>query len=287
MQTDVLVVGAGPTGLMLATELRLAGVAAVSIDASRAPSGLAKGAVIQPRTAEVFDLRGMMGHLLERALPGEPSSGHFGGLPVELNCQPWNTRYPFPVPAPQAAVEQVLTQRLAEYGVSVRHGHQLTALHADDDWATATVHDQVTGTDLKVRARYLVACDGGHSTVRKLLGIPFPGQVGTRSAVLAEVRLASISISYRPASANFTRWFVTAVVTGACSTLWREAFTGWCSAPSKRPPMIRYATAPLRPTRSVTPCGLSGDPTLSWGRSPQRPGSAMRPGKSSTTVSAE
>ncbi|MGH3997504.1 MAG: FAD-dependent monooxygenase [Pseudonocardiaceae bacterium] len=58
---------------------------------------------------------------------------------------------------------------------------------------TATVHDHATGTDLEIRARYLVACDGGHSTVRKLLGIPFPGQAGTRPAVLAEVRLTSIS----------------------------------------------------------------------------------------------
>lgn len=94
---------------------------------------------------------------------------------------------------PQSCIEQLLVQRLAEFDISVRRGHQLTALRPDDDRVTATVHDQATGADLEIRARYLVACDGGHSTVRKLLDIPFPGHAGTRLAVLAEVRLTSIS----------------------------------------------------------------------------------------------
>jgi 2-polyprenyl-6-methoxyphenol hydroxylase-like FAD-dependent oxidoreductase len=193
MQTDVLVVGAGPTGLMLGTELGLAGVTPVIIDALPVPSGQAKGGGVQPRTAEVFDLRGMMDQLLDRALPQEPVGGHFGGLPVELDCRPWNTRHPYPVAIPQWRLEQLLTERLADYDISVHRGHELTALHPDDDGVTATVHDQATGTDLHIRARYLVACDGGHSTVRKLLGIPFPGQAGTMAAVLADVRLTSVS----------------------------------------------------------------------------------------------
>jgi 2-polyprenyl-6-methoxyphenol hydroxylase-like FAD-dependent oxidoreductase len=193
MQTDVLVVGAGPTGLMLGTELGLAGVTPVVIDALPTPSGQSKGGGVQPRTAEVFDLRGMMDQLRDRVLPHEPISGHFGGLPVALDCRPWNTRHPYVTPIPQGRIEQSLTQRLADYDISVRRGHVLTALQPDDDGVTATLHDQVTGTDLDVRARYLVACDGGHSTVRKLLGVPFPGQAGTRFSVLADVRLTSVS----------------------------------------------------------------------------------------------
>ncbi|HSL08454.1 MAG TPA: FAD-dependent monooxygenase [Pseudonocardiaceae bacterium] len=193
MQIDVLVVGAGPTGLMLGTELGLAGVTPVVIDALPTPSGQAKGGGVQPRTAEIFDLRGMTDQLLDRALQGEPVGGHFGGLPVELDCRPWNTRHPYPVAIPQWRIEQWLTERLAGYGISVRRGHELIALHPDDDGVTATVHDQAIGTDLHIRARYLVACDGGHSTVRTLLGVPFPGQAGSRPAVLADVRLTSIS----------------------------------------------------------------------------------------------
>ncbi|MGH3812239.1 MAG: FAD-dependent monooxygenase, partial [Pseudonocardiaceae bacterium] len=193
MQTEVLVVGAGPTGLMLATELGLAGVTPAIIDVLPTPSGQAKGAAVQPRTAEVFDLRGMMDRVLDGALPHEPVGGHFGGLPVVLDYRPWNTQHPYVTPIPQGRIEQILTERLADYDVSVRRGHELTALHLDDDGVTATVRDQVTGTDLDIRARYLVACDGGHSTVRKLWRVPFPGQAGTMAAVLADVRLTSIS----------------------------------------------------------------------------------------------
>jgi 2-polyprenyl-6-methoxyphenol hydroxylase-like FAD-dependent oxidoreductase len=100
VQTDVLVIGAGPTGLMLGTELGLAGVTPVVIDMLPAPSGQSKGSAVQPRTAEVFDLRGMMDQLLDRALPHEPGTGHFGGLPVPLDCRPWNTRYPCITPIP-------------------------------------------------------------------------------------------------------------------------------------------------------------------------------------------
>ncbi|HKR48373.1 MAG TPA: FAD-dependent monooxygenase [Pseudonocardiaceae bacterium] len=193
MQTDVLVVGAGPTGLMLATELGLAGVTPLVIDALPVPSGQAKGGVLQPRTAEVFDLRGLMDQLPESALSQAPIGGHFGGLPVELDARPWNTRHPYPVAIPHERVEQVLTERLADYDIAVHFGHELTALQSAEDGVVATVHDQAADSDLHIRAQYLVACDGGHSTVRKLLGVPFPGHAGTMTAVLAHVRLTSVS----------------------------------------------------------------------------------------------
>lgn len=60
---------------------------------------------MQPRTAEVFDLRGMMDQLPESTLPRELIGGHFGGLPVELDCRPWNTRHPYPVPIPHERVD--------------------------------------------------------------------------------------------------------------------------------------------------------------------------------------
>jgi 2-polyprenyl-6-methoxyphenol hydroxylase-like FAD-dependent oxidoreductase len=193
VQTDVLVVGAGPTGLMLGAELALAGVTPMVIDTLPAPSGQSKGARAPPRTAEIFDLRGLTDQLLERTLTHEAVSGHFGGMPVELNCQPWNTRHLYPLSIPQGRLEQLLAERLAGYGISVRRGHELIGLHRADEGITATVYDRATDTEVHLRARYLVACDGGHSTVRALLEVPFPGQAGTRPAVLADVRLASVS----------------------------------------------------------------------------------------------
>lgn len=178
---------------MLGTELGLAGVSPMIIDTLLTLSGQAKGAGVQPRTVEVFDLRGMADQLLEKALPREPISGHFGGLPVELDYRPWNTRHPYLVSIPQDRIEQLLTERLADCDISVYRGHELIGCNCDDDGVTATVHDRATDADVHVRARYLVACDGGHSTVRALVGVPFPGQAGTRPAVLAEVRLTSIS----------------------------------------------------------------------------------------------
>jgi 2-polyprenyl-6-methoxyphenol hydroxylase-like FAD-dependent oxidoreductase len=135
----------------------------------------------------------MAEQLLEKSLPRAPISGHFGGLPVELDCRPWNTRHPYLGSIPQGSIEQLLTERLADDGISVRRGSELIGLNCDDDGVTATVHDKATDAEIPIRARYLVACDGGHSTVRALLGVPFPGQAGTRPAVLAEVRLTSIS----------------------------------------------------------------------------------------------
>ena len=109
--------------------------------------------------------------------------GHFAGLPVELDCRPWRTRHPYPVAIPQARLEAFLEQRLAGQGVPVLRGHEVTAVEQDADGVTAG----------DIRGSYLVACDGGHSTVRKLLGVPFPGTAGRMSGVVADITLASRS----------------------------------------------------------------------------------------------
>jgi 2-polyprenyl-6-methoxyphenol hydroxylase-like FAD-dependent oxidoreductase len=203
-----------------------------------------------------------------------------------LDCRPWNTRHPYVTPIPQGRIEQLLTERLADYDVSVRRGHELTALHPDDDGVTATVRDHVTGTGLDICARYLVACDGGHSAVRKLLRVLFPGQAGTMAAVLADVRLTSISHLVPTSISQFTAmvrdgdgyWSMLNPLEG---DLYRLVF-----GPFERPPPISDATAPSRPTRSATPCRPSGGPTPTSGTSPGPPGSATPPGRSSTTGSA-
>src|SRR5580704_1061209 len=195
MRTEVIVVGAGPTGLMLANELALAGVQAVVLEKDAARGAQSRAGGLQPRTAEVLDLRGLLDPLLDRASPRGQFGGHFAGLPVELDCRPWRTRHPYPVAVPQARLEAFLEKRLADKGVPVLRGHEVAEVEQDADGVT--VGD--------IRGRYLVACDGGHSTVRKLTGVPFPGSAGRMSAVVADITLASRSDTVLGERAHFSQ----------------------------------------------------------------------------------
>ncbi|MDT0468532.1 FAD-dependent monooxygenase [Streptomyces gibsoniae] len=184
---EVVVAGAGPTGLMLACELALAGVETLVLEKLPERIEQVKGGGVQPRTAELLESRGLLEPLLKRALSREPVGGHFAALPVPLDCAPWRTRHPYPLSIPQWQIEEVLEERAIAAGVRVLRDTAVSGVEADDDGVV------VTAGGLRVRAHYLVACDGGHSTVRKLLGLPFPGRPGTHEAVLADIRLSAVS----------------------------------------------------------------------------------------------
>ncbi|WP_438306533.1 FAD-dependent monooxygenase [Streptomyces sp. HUAS TT11] len=172
---------------MLACELTLAGVETVVLE--RLPERIwqVKGGAIQPRTAEMLELRGLLEPLRRRDVLREPIGGHFAALPVPLDCVPWETRHPCPIAIPQWEIEEVLEARAIGTGARILRGVAVSEVRQDDDGVVAA------GSDLHVRARYLAACDGGHSTVRKLLGLPFPGRPGTHQAVLADIRLSAVS----------------------------------------------------------------------------------------------
>jgi 2-polyprenyl-6-methoxyphenol hydroxylase-like FAD-dependent oxidoreductase len=187
IETEVVIVGAGPTGLMLAYELALAGVETLVLEKLPQRIEQVKGGAIQPRTAELLQMRGLLEPLLQRAVPTDQVGGHFATLPVPLDCTLWQTRHPFPIAIAQWEIEEVLEERATAGGARVLRGTAVSAVESDNDGVT------VTADGLQVRAHYLVACDGGHSTVRKLLGLPFPGRPGTQQAVLADVRLSAVS----------------------------------------------------------------------------------------------
>jgi 2-polyprenyl-6-methoxyphenol hydroxylase-like FAD-dependent oxidoreductase len=135
-----------------------------------------------------FLLRGLLAPVLEHALPREPVGGHFAALPVELDCRPLRTRHPYPVSVPQAAVQAVLASVAGRRGVAVKYGHRVTAVAHDADGVEVVV---LAGAGkYTARARYVVACDGAHSTVRRLLDAAFPGEPGTRTSTVADIRLA-------------------------------------------------------------------------------------------------
>ncbi len=178
LTAEVVVAGAGPTGLMLANELALAGVDVQVLERMHERTGLSKALNLQPRTAEVLDLRGLLGRAEDRSF-ATVADGHFAVIPV--GYAGWDTRHPYQLGIPQAEVEAALEERLDEQGVRVRRGHELTGFVQDADGVT------ITAGDLRVRAKYLVGCDGGRSTVRKALNMRFEGIEGQGHGVAADV----------------------------------------------------------------------------------------------------
>lgn len=180
MDTDVLIIGAGPTGMTLANELLLAGVSTVLVDRLVRRSELSRAGGVQSRTLEALDQRGLLEPLL--ATGDHPAgTGHFAGIPLPLQPDrhylPWRS-------VPQVVIEEFFEGHLAAHGLRARRDHELVGLAQDDDGVTASFAD---GTAL--RSRYLVAADGAHSTVRSLLRAQFPGEAGTLTIVAADVRL--------------------------------------------------------------------------------------------------
>jgi 2-polyprenyl-6-methoxyphenol hydroxylase-like FAD-dependent oxidoreductase len=181
VDTDVIVAGAGPVGLALAAELALAGTRVVVVEKLAERSGQSKAMNLQPRTAEVLDLRGLLPRAGERSI-GRVDEGHFAGIP--LSYDGLDTRYPYQIGILQGRIEAVLEERLAELGGELRRGWELTGFEQDAEGVT--VHGPET-----LRARYLVGCDGGRSTVRKLLGVAFPGTQATQYTTITDVILGA------------------------------------------------------------------------------------------------
>ncbi len=198
MDTAVLVVGAGPTGMMLAAELALAGTDVILVERDDEPSPQSRGGGVSARTAEVLAMRGLVDAVRSHEIPRDGAGAHFAGLPVPLDARPWRTRHPDGVLVPQNRLSAILEARLGEDGVAVRRGSGLTGLTPDDDGVTATLAGGGS-----VQAAFLVACDGGHSTVRTLLGAPFPGRSGTMSAVSADIDLASAADTVARSATHF------------------------------------------------------------------------------------
>ncbi|MEV7804925.1 FAD-dependent monooxygenase [Microbispora sp. NPDC088329] len=172
MTEDVVIAGAGPNGLMLACELSLAGVRPIVLERlpGRTRENRANGLVGQ--VVRALDRRGLYGRLSGSAEPPQPSPAFvFGAMPLDLSRLDDNPMYGLPVP--QLRIEQVLEERALELGVEIRRGQELTGLSQDADGVTVEISGPEGG--YRLRTRYLVGADGGHSVTRKLCGIGFPG----------------------------------------------------------------------------------------------------------------
>ncbi|MFG2622094.1 SDR family oxidoreductase [Streptomyces sp. NPDC048507] len=179
-ETEVIVVGAGPVGLLLAGELRLAGADVVVLDKLTAPTTESRASTLHSRTMEILDTRGLLDGLGE--VPNDPS-GHFGGIPFDLSLP---GPYPGQWKVAQTRLEEVLGQWAADLGADVRRGHEVTALTVAGDLVTVEARGP-DGTPASLRAAYVVGCDGEHSAVRTLGGFDFPGTDAERELLRADV----------------------------------------------------------------------------------------------------
>jgi len=174
----VVIAGGGPTGLMLAGELALAGVdvAIVERRASQALDG-SRGGGMHARTIEVLDQRGIAGRFLAE---GKPHSVVHFHIPLDLSDFP--TRHNYTLALWQNHIERILAGWVAELGVQTYRARDVIGFEQDDEGVDVAISD---GSSL--RARYLVGCDGSRSIVRKTAGIEFPGSEPTMSWLIAEV----------------------------------------------------------------------------------------------------
>jgi 2-polyprenyl-6-methoxyphenol hydroxylase-like FAD-dependent oxidoreductase len=177
----VVIAGAGPTGLMLAGELALAGVdvAIVERRASQALPGSRAGG-LQSRTIEVLDQRGIADRFLSEGQKAQTAG--FGGVRLDISDFP--TRHPYGLGLWQKHIERILAGWVHELSVPIHYGIEVIDFAQDETGVDVQLSD---GRSL--RAGYLVGCDGGRSRVRKAAGIEFPGWDPTTSALLAEVEM--------------------------------------------------------------------------------------------------
>ncbi|OBE98150.1 FAD-dependent monooxygenase [Mycobacterium sp. 852002-10029_SCH5224772] len=183
---DVVVVGAGPTGLTLACGLLLHGVSVRVVDRAAGPAVTSRANFLHARGSEVLDRVGALGTLPDQSLRAMRVTTYLGDQPI-MNLQfgdPGLRTAAPPMLVSQAKVEGALRNRLAELGGAVEWGRPLSAVASDGDGVTAEL-----GGGRAVRAQWIVGCDGTGSTTRALAGIGFPGVRLSERFLLADVHL--------------------------------------------------------------------------------------------------
>ncbi|HVX47513.1 MAG TPA: FAD-dependent monooxygenase [Mycobacteriales bacterium] len=179
---DVIIAGCGPTGAMLAAELRLHGVRVLVLEKETEPKSFVRIVGLHIRSLELLAMRGLLDRISEHGRR-RPAAGLFAAIATPAPAG-LDSAYSYLLGIQQPVLERLLEEHAIGLGAQVRHGCAVSGFEQDDEGVTV----ELDGGD-RLRARYLVGCDGAHSTVRKLLGVGFPGEPARTETLMGEMEV--------------------------------------------------------------------------------------------------
>ncbi|MGY4742628.1 rifampin monooxygenase [Streptomyces sp. ATMOS53] len=179
---DVIIAGCGPTGAMLAAELRLHDVRVLVLEKETEPTSFVRIVGLHVRSLELMAMRGLLDRMRAHGRQ-RPAGGFFAAIdkpaPKDLD-----SAHAYLLGIPQPVIVRLLEEHATHLGAQIRHGCAVTGVEQDDEGVTVELADGE-----RLRSRYLVGCDGGRSTVRKLLGVGFPGEPARTETLMGEMEV--------------------------------------------------------------------------------------------------
>ena len=181
---DVIIAGCGPTGAMLAAELRLHDVRVLVLEKDTEPASFVRIVGLHIRSIELMAMRGLLERFLARGRR-RPAGGFFAAIDKPAP-ESLDSAYAYLLGIPQPVIVHLLEEHAVELGAQVRRGCAVAGFEQDDEGVTVELADGE-----RLRSGYLVGCDGGRSTVRELLGVGFPGEPSRTETLMGEVEVAA------------------------------------------------------------------------------------------------
>ncbi|MEU9876446.1 rifampin monooxygenase [Streptomyces phaeochromogenes] len=194
---DVIIAGCGPTGAMLAAELRLHDVRVLVLEKETEPASFVRIVGLHIRSLELMAMRGLLDHVLEHGRR-RPAAGFFAGIGKPAP-EGLDSAHAYLLGIPQPVIVRLLEEHAIRLGAQVRRGCAVAGFEQDDEGVTVELATGGTpagegvtgGGGEQLRTRYLVGCDGGRSTVRKLLGVGFPGEPSRTETLMGEMEVGA------------------------------------------------------------------------------------------------